>query len=204
MQTQFKSTIKALQCDNGGEYDNKAFKDFLATQGTTFRFSCPYTSQQNGRAERMLCTEIPITRLFKTPARYTHLRTFGCLCYPNLLRTAVHKLAPRSTPCVFLGYPTDHRGFRCLDLQSRKIILSRHVTFDENIFPFSTSSQTPVSPSLEYLPPPPIIRRPSPSPTTPAVSLPSQSNHPMTTRSKSGIYKPRAPLCLHTDTTISP
>lgn len=244
VQTQFNCTIKALQCDNGGEYDNKAFKDFFATQGTTFRFSCPYTSQQNGRAERMLRTinnlvrtmihqaslphsfwvealhtavhllnllpssainnEVPITKLFNIAPRYTHLRTFGCLCYPNLLKTSAHKLAPRSTPCIFLGYPTDHRGYRCLDLNTHKIILSRHVTFDENTFPFPTSSAPSVSPPLIPLPPPPIMKTTSAPPIIPLAALPSQSSHPMTTRSKSGIFKPRTPLCLHTDVTISP
>ncbi|CAL9232581.1 unnamed protein product, partial [Arabidopsis halleri] len=139
--------------------------------------SCPYTSQQNGRAERTLRTinnlvrtflhqaslplsywvealntavhtinllpssvinnQVPYTKLFNKPARYDHLRTFGCLCYTNALATSTHKLAPRSTPCIFLGYPTDHRGYRCLDISTRKIILSRHVTFDESVFPFS-------------------------------------------------------------------
>ncbi|KAF8700144.1 hypothetical protein HU200_034511 [Digitaria exilis] len=62
---------------------------------------------------------------------YEHLRVFGCKCYPNLSATAPHKLAPRSTLCVFLGYPSDHKGYRCLDLTTNRIILSRHVVFDE-------------------------------------------------------------------------
>lgn len=32
---------------------------------------------------------------------YTHLRVFGCRCYPNLSATAPHKLSPRSSLCVF-------------------------------------------------------------------------------------------------------
>lgn len=56
VQTQFNRSIKSLQCDNGGEYDNRAFKDHLASTSTLLRFSCPHTSQQNGRAERMLRT----------------------------------------------------------------------------------------------------------------------------------------------------
>ena len=56
VQTQFHSSIKSLQCDNGGEYDNRAFKDHMASTGTSLRFSCPHTSQQNGQAERILRT----------------------------------------------------------------------------------------------------------------------------------------------------
>jgi hypothetical protein len=49
-----------------------------------------------------------------------------------LSATAANKLSPRSTACVFLGYPTDHRGYRCLDLTTRRVITSRHVVFDEH------------------------------------------------------------------------
>jgi histone deacetylase 1/2 len=50
--------------------------------------------------------EVPHTRLYRAPPTYDHLRVFGCLCYPNLQVTSPHKLAPRSTSCVFLGYPS--------------------------------------------------------------------------------------------------
>ncbi|KAG7600292.1 GAG-pre-integrase domain [Arabidopsis suecica] len=254
VQTQFHCKIKALQCDNGGEYDNRAFKEQLASDDTVFRFSCPYTSQQNGHAERMLRTinnvartfllqasmpltywvealnaavhtinllpssainnEVPHTKLFKTPPSYHHLKTFGCLCYPNVLPSTPHKLAPRSVPCAFLGYPTDHRGFRCLDMSTKKIILSRHVTFDEASFPFSTSqppSVSSISPPI-LLPPSPIPHDSSPPqnltpPSPPPAQIPPPPpipTHSMTTRSKSGIVKPRIRLCLHTDATISP
>ena len=42
---------------------------------------------------------------------------------------------------MFLGYLANHRGFRCLDLSSNKIILSRHVRFDEDVFPFASLHQ---------------------------------------------------------------
>src|SRR5437763_1778521 len=36
-------------CDNEqGEYDNKSFKDLLATSNITFKLSLPYTQNQNG------------------------------------------------------------------------------------------------------------------------------------------------------------
>ena len=69
--------------------------------------------------------EIPYEKLFHQPPSYENLGVFGCLCYPYT--HVEHKLQPRSTPCVFLGYPDHHSGYRCLDLASNKIILSRHV-----------------------------------------------------------------------------
>jgi hypothetical protein len=43
IKTQFKREIKTIQCDNGGELN-----------GISFCLSCPYTSSQNGKAERKI------------------------------------------------------------------------------------------------------------------------------------------------------
>ncbi|MGG7011633.1 UNVERIFIED_CONTAM: DDE-type integrase/transposase/recombinase, partial [Limosilactobacillus fermentum] len=180
MKNHFNTTIKTVQCDNGTEYRNSPLKNIFDSLGILFRYSCPHTSQQNGRAERTLRTlnntvrtllfqaqlspefwvealhmaahlfniiptttlntAIPHTILYRTPPDYSHLRVFGCLCYPNLAATTPHKLAPRSARCVFLGYPINQRGFRCLNLDTNKIIISRHVVFDESSFPFAHST----------------------------------------------------------------
>lgn len=135
----------------------------------------PYTTQQNGRAERILRTindslrtmllhaaapptlwpdalatvtyllnrrpcpvRSNITRhelLLSLPPAYEHLRVFESVCYPNTDATASHKLAPRSSPCIFTGYPAGYEGYRCYKLDTRRVITSRHVPFDENVFP---------------------------------------------------------------------
>jgi hypothetical protein len=89
--------------------------------------------------------DIPYYRLHHKMPDYSILRVFGCLCYPNLSATTRHKLAPRSSACVFLGYPPSQKGYRCLDLSNRKIIISRHVIFDETRFPFVASKPQPDS-----------------------------------------------------------
>jgi hypothetical protein len=68
-----------------------------------------------------------------------HLRIFGCACYPNTAATAPHKLSPRSTRCVFLGYSVDHKGYRYLDLLTNHLIVFRHVVFDEVSIPLAAS-----------------------------------------------------------------
>jgi histone deacetylase 1/2 len=50
VENQFDAQIKCLQSDNGGEY--RSFMTFLQQSGILHRFSCPYTSAQNGRVER--------------------------------------------------------------------------------------------------------------------------------------------------------
>jgi hypothetical protein len=49
--TQFGRTVKAIQCDNGREFDNSSTRIFLLSNGSQLRMSCPYTSPQNGKAE---------------------------------------------------------------------------------------------------------------------------------------------------------
>ncbi|WVZ83833.1 hypothetical protein U9M48_030931 [Paspalum notatum var. saurae] len=169
--TQFGLTIKAVQCDNGHEFDNNTSRSFFLSRGVQLRMSCPYTSSQNGKAERMIRTtydvmhtlllhtatyllnRLPSTTspaptphhaLFGTPPHYDHLHVFGCACYPNISATVPHKLAPHSTRCVFLGYSPDHKEYRCFNLTSHRMLISRHVAFDESDLPFSTTS-TPAS-----------------------------------------------------------
>jgi hypothetical protein len=52
--TQFDRTVKAIQCDNRREFDNSSTRFFLLSNGTQLRMSCPYTSPQNGKVERII------------------------------------------------------------------------------------------------------------------------------------------------------
>jgi hypothetical protein len=77
--------------------------------------------------------------LFGSTPSYKHLRVFGCTCYPNTTVTAPHKLSPRSTWCILLCYSVDHKGYRCLDLSTNRLIVFRHMVFDEDSFPLTAS-----------------------------------------------------------------
>lgn len=50
--TQFDAKVKILRTGNGTEYMNKMFGDYLDSNGIIHQTSCPYTSAQNGVAER--------------------------------------------------------------------------------------------------------------------------------------------------------
>jgi hypothetical protein len=54
--TQFGLSIKAIQCDNGCEFDNASSHAFFTTKEVLLWMSCPYTSPQNGKADRILLT----------------------------------------------------------------------------------------------------------------------------------------------------
>jgi hypothetical protein len=60
--TQFSRTIRSVQCDNGHEFYNNASRDFSLSCGVHLHMSCPYTSPQNGRVERMIRTTNDVMR----------------------------------------------------------------------------------------------------------------------------------------------
>jgi histone deacetylase 1/2 len=68
---------------------------------------------------------------------YRFLRVFGCACWPNLRPYNRNKLNFRSKTCIFIGYSLCHQGYKCLDLSTGKIYVSRNVIFDETLFPYS-------------------------------------------------------------------
>jgi transposase InsO family protein len=88
----------------------------------------------------VLKNQSPFSKLFNRAPDYTSLRSFGCLCFPLLRPYANHKLSFRSKPCILLGYAANQKGYRCLEPQSHKIYISRHVVFDENVFPAKGTS----------------------------------------------------------------
>ncbi|KAJ9555163.1 hypothetical protein OSB04_009777 [Centaurea solstitialis] len=180
VQTQFSRKLKAFQSDGGTEFLNSRVHAFFVQNGTHHRTSCPYTPQQNGRAERkhrhltetglallfnahapasfwvdaftcatyiinrlptrLLDNKSPFEVLFNTPPNYGNFRMFGCRVFPYLRDYSPHKLAPRSLPCVFIGYDLRYKGYRCLDLSTSRIYTTRHAQFDETILPFTGSS----------------------------------------------------------------
>lgn len=48
----FNAKLKNFRSDNGGVYTSNAFKEHLAPQEIIHQTSCPYTTKQNGGAER--------------------------------------------------------------------------------------------------------------------------------------------------------
>jgi hypothetical protein len=96
------------------------------------------TYMLNGLPSKAINATSPYVALHGVAPSYEHLCVFDCACYPNLSTKTAHKLASRSTKCIFLRYSIYHKGYRCLDLTANNIVIFRYV-FDEVDFPFSVS-----------------------------------------------------------------
>lgn len=123
--------------------------------------------------------EIP----FKVPPKYSHLRTFECLCFAATLSR--HKFDPCDRRCVFLGYPFGVKGYKLLDIDSNVVFLSRDVTIHEHVFPFHHYFSTPSQPSPSMSPTSPLYFSPffsdplsDPCPTTPIEISPQSPPSP--------------------------
>ena len=78
----------------------------------------------------ILNNKSPFECLFGRLPNYKKLRIFGCQCYPWLKPYSTSKLQPKSKPCLFLGYSNSQNAYKCMDLDTSRIYLSRHVVFD--------------------------------------------------------------------------
>ena len=92
---------------------------------------------------------------FKTPCQAlldvfptTHLlsniplKVFGCTSFVHIHSQHWGKLDPRSLKCIFLGYSSNQKGYKCYSPSTRKFYNSMDVTFIEHLpfFP-NTPSQ---------------------------------------------------------------
>ncbi|KAL6319473.1 hypothetical protein AAG906_014148 [Vitis piasezkii] len=104
---------------------------------------------------------LPLPRIL--PAKW-HYRTSPSTYLPY----CANKFQLKSQPCVFLGYSLTQHVFQCLDIHMGKLYLSLHVTFDENIFPFTKATTS--APTVATTPCP---THSSPSPVHPVCMVPS-------------------------------
>lgn len=65
-----------------------------------------------------------------------YLKIFGTVVYPFIRPHNENKLQPRTTQYVFLGYVMGYKGVACYNISSGKLVISRHVVHDEDVFPY--------------------------------------------------------------------
>ncbi|KAL5563740.1 hypothetical protein UlMin_033487, partial [Ulmus minor] len=73
----------------------------------------------------------PFEKLWNMKPTVSYFRVFGCVCYvfvPDHLRSKFDKKAVR---CIFVGYDSQRKGWKCCDPMSGRCYTSRDVVFDE-------------------------------------------------------------------------
>ena len=63
---------------------------------------------------------------------------FGCVVYVHLSPQHRTKLEPRALKCVFVGYGSTQKGYKCYHPETRKFYTSMDVVFDESKLHYST------------------------------------------------------------------
>ncbi|KAJ0464501.1 putative RNA-directed DNA polymerase [Helianthus annuus] len=84
----------------------------------------------------------PLEKLTKVKPNVSYLRVFGSVCYvfvPSHLR---HKMEKKAIRCVFVGYDSQRKGWRCCDPSNGKVYVSRNVIFDEQSSWWSSENHT--------------------------------------------------------------
>jgi transposase InsO family protein len=148
-------SIKCLRFDGRGEYFSNEFNEYLKEHGIQRKYSCSYSSQQNGIAKRKnrhiveiaramlneknlpnyfwaeaittavyIMNRIPITAIHgMTPKEkftckkpdVSHLKVFGCIAYVHVPNKEISKLDPKAEKCIFIGYSSEQKGYRCFN-----------------------------------------------------------------------------------------
>jgi len=156
-----------------GEYFSNEFSEILKEHGIQRKYSCSYSPQQNGVAERKNMHIVEIARAMlneknlpnyfsaeavativyimnRTPTtavhgmtpkeKFTgkkldvsHLKVFGCIAYVHVPNEKKLKLDPKIEKCIFIGYFSEQKGYRCFNPSTRKLQVRRDVVFDEMI-----------------------------------------------------------------------
>ncbi|GJX90099.1 retrovirus-related pol polyprotein from transposon TNT 1-94 [Tanacetum coccineum] len=86
---------------------------------------------------RLLLHKSPFEVLFNSVPSYNNFKVFECRVFPYLRPYSAHKLAARSIECIFVGYCTQYKGYKCLDPKTNRVFITRHARFDETSFPFA-------------------------------------------------------------------
>jgi hypothetical protein len=88
-----------------------------------------------------LCISLHRMKLYFSSVLIIPICIFLITCVFQTL-SLLNKLSPRSTACIFIGDPHEHKGYHYLELSSNKVIIS-HVIFDE--LTFQLAIQNPAS-----------------------------------------------------------
>ena len=140
----------------------------------------------NRSPTKALRSMTPYEAWHKRKPRVEHLKVFGCIAYAHIPKENRDKLDGKGEKCIFIGYSDESKGYRLYQPESKKLIISRDVIFDEKA-QWQWNENDPEVP--EALIPPPSLDQGegtnqsssnsrSPSSPGPSTSSPTQESSP--------------------------
>jgi hypothetical protein len=95
-------------------------------------------------------TLTPYELMYDKKPDLSHLYPFGCVCYSQVPEETRNKLEPSGLECRLVGYgdsddPIEFKGYKLLDVNSRRTIHSRDVIFDTITVPSPLAASEPFS-----------------------------------------------------------
>lgn len=66
---------------------------------------------------------------------------FGCAAFVHLHKHQCNKLTPRALRCVYLGYATHQKGYRCYHPPTRRMFITMDVVFRKDSMYFSSEPE---------------------------------------------------------------
>ncbi|GJU97339.1 retrovirus-related pol polyprotein from transposon TNT 1-94 [Tanacetum coccineum] len=155
VQRNLKAQILTIRTDNGTEFKNEKLRAFYAKLAILQNFY--------GLKLLLLLVLLKIALLYirynKTPyelirgrkpnIQYFHV--FGSICYPTNDRDDLGKIKLKANIGIFIGYSESSRGFRIYNRQTKKIMETIHVKFDELTYMASECNKYYAASSQEVL-----------------------------------------------------
>lgn len=94
----------------------------------------------NRLASPVIGGKTPFEILYRKAPDYSMLKVFGCLAFACTLARGRKKFCSRARHCIFLGFQRGIKGYKLYDLETHKIFISRDVSLQESVFPFSVTT----------------------------------------------------------------
>nr|GEW76851.1 integrase, catalytic region, zinc finger, CCHC-type, peptidase aspartic, catalytic [Tanacetum cinerariifolium] len=142
-----QSPVIIIRTDNGIEFKNQVLKEYFDTVGISHQMYSVRAPQQNGVVERQNQTLVEVARTMLIFSRaplflwaeaiataksdILFLHVFGALCYPKNDHEDIGKLGAKGDIGFFIGYSADSCAYRVYNRQTKKIMKTMNVSFDE-------------------------------------------------------------------------
>nr|GEV18298.1 hypothetical protein [Tanacetum cinerariifolium] len=129
-----QSLVIIIRTDNGTEFKNQVLKEYFDTVGISHQMSSAIATvcfTQNRSIIHRRFNKTPYELINGRKPNILFLYVFGALCYPKNDHKDIGKLGAKGDIGFFIGYSADSCAYRVYNRQTKKIMETMNVSFDE-------------------------------------------------------------------------